>query len=159
MPHGRGPRSRDAARALVSLACVWARVPFSWKSPLKSSAAGHLCTCRPSTFSNLGSSAQLGIPLSGSRAELEPWTDSSCVSQTCGRWGFATQEITPRTGTRRLAKCWSSGRTSVVPALQDVFDVFRVWGPADLVCFSVPLWLRLPVRHATAPVLSAFIPG
>ena len=34
---------------------------------------------------------------------------------------------------------------------QDVFDVFRVWGPADLVCFSVPLWLRLPVRHARVP--------
>ena len=30
---------------------------------------------------------------------------------------------------------------------EDVYDVFRVWGPADLVCFSVPLWLRLPVRH------------
>lgn len=34
---------------------------------------------------------------------------------------------------------------------EDVYDVFRVWGPADLVCFSVPLWLRLPVRHARGP--------
>jgi hypothetical protein len=29
---------------------------------------------------------------------------------------------------------------------KDVYDMVRVWGPADLLCFSVPLWLRLPVR-------------
>ncbi len=29
---------------------------------------------------------------------------------------------------------------------KDAYDVIRVWGPADLLCFSVPLYLRLPVR-------------
>ena len=42
---------------------------------------------------------------------------------------------------------------------QDVFDVFRVWGPADLVCFSVPLWLRLPVRHARVPAVALTLRG
>ncbi|CAE6937313.1 unnamed protein product [Symbiodinium sp. CCMP2592] len=40
---------------------------------------------------------------------------------------------------------------------KDVFDVFRVWGPADLVCFSVPLWLRLPVRHVVSFVWTAYL--
>jgi hypothetical protein len=30
---------------------------------------------------------------------------------------------------------------------KDEFDLIRVWLPADLICFSVPLYLRLPVRH------------
>jgi hypothetical protein len=30
---------------------------------------------------------------------------------------------------------------------KDEFDLIRVWLPADLVCFSVPLYLRLPARH------------
>jgi hypothetical protein len=29
---------------------------------------------------------------------------------------------------------------------KDSWDVMRVWAPADLLCFSVPLYLRLPVR-------------
>lgn len=40
---------------------------------------------------------------------------------------------------------------------KDVYDVFRVWGPADLVCFSVPLWLRLPVRHIVSFVWTAYL--
>eukprot|EP00438_Fugacium_kawagutii_P019662 Skav207968 [mRNA] locus=scaffold495:32165:36047:+ [translate_table: standard] len=51
------------------------------------------------------------------------------------------------------ASAWVSngiGTLDPTPA-GDVYDVFRVWGPADLVCFSVPLWLRLPVRHAGKP--------
>mmetsp|Transcript_20380 Transcript_20380/g.49963 ORF Transcript_20380/g.49963 Transcript_20380/m.49963 type:complete len:89 (-) Transcript_20380:3222-3488(-) len=34
--------------------------------------------------------------------------------------------------------------------MKDAFDVVRVWLPADLVCFSVPLYLRLPVRHGVS---------
>ena len=30
---------------------------------------------------------------------------------------------------------------------KDEFDLLRVWLPADIVCFSVPLYLRLPARH------------
>jgi hypothetical protein len=40
---------------------------------------------------------------------------------------------------------------------KDTFDVVRVWGPADLVCFSVPLWLRLPVRHIVSFVWTAYL--
>lgn len=40
---------------------------------------------------------------------------------------------------------------------KDVYDVFRVWGPADLVCFSVPLYLRLPVRHIVSFVWTAYL--
>jgi len=29
----------------------------------------------------------------------------------------------------------------------DSYDLIRVLGTADVICFSVPLWLRLPVRH------------
>jgi len=30
---------------------------------------------------------------------------------------------------------------------KDAYDLVRVWGPADILCFSIPLYLRLPVRH------------
>lgn len=33
---------------------------------------------------------------------------------------------------------------------KDEFDLVRVFAPADLVCFSVPLYLRLPVRHVVS---------
>ena len=33
---------------------------------------------------------------------------------------------------------------------QDWVDMVRVWLPADLLCFSVPMYLRLPVRHAVS---------
>ena len=33
---------------------------------------------------------------------------------------------------------------------KDEFDLVRVWLPADLVCFAVPLYLRLPVRHVVS---------
>lgn len=36
---------------------------------------------------------------------------------------------------------WTGNFTS------DAVDVIRVLGTADVICFSVPLWLRLPVRH------------
>eukprot|EP00581_Thalassiosira_minuscula_P009538 CAMPEP_0183709414 /NCGR_PEP_ID=MMETSP0737-20130205/5469_1 /TAXON_ID=385413 /ORGANISM="Thalassiosira miniscula, Strain CCMP1093" /LENGTH=233 /DNA_ID=CAMNT_0025937511 /DNA_START=186 /DNA_END=882 /DNA_ORIENTATION=+ len=38
---------------------------------------------------------------------------------------------------------------------KDEFDLIRVWAPADLVCFSVPLYLRLPVRHVVSFVWTA----
>ena len=40
---------------------------------------------------------------------------------------------------------------------KDVYDVVRVWAPADIVCFSVPLWLRLPVRHVVSFVWTAYL--
>lgn len=40
---------------------------------------------------------------------------------------------------------------------KDEFDLLRVWLPADLVCFSVPLYLRLPVRHVVSFVWTAYL--
>jgi len=40
---------------------------------------------------------------------------------------------------------------------KDEFDLVRVWLPADLVCFSVPLYLRLPVRHVVSFVWTAYL--
>lgn len=40
---------------------------------------------------------------------------------------------------------------------KDEFDLIRVWLPADLICFSVPLHLRLPVRHVVSFVWTAYI--
>mmetsp|Transcript_32739 Transcript_32739/g.76464 ORF Transcript_32739/g.76464 Transcript_32739/m.76464 type:complete len:296 (-) Transcript_32739:112-999(-) len=40
---------------------------------------------------------------------------------------------------------------------KDELDLVRVWLPADLVCFSVPLYLRLPVRHVVSFVWTAYL--
>eukprot|EP00638_Chattonella_subsalsa_P002131 CAMPEP_0117758820 /NCGR_PEP_ID=MMETSP0947-20121206/15633_1 /TAXON_ID=44440 /ORGANISM="Chattonella subsalsa, Strain CCMP2191" /LENGTH=280 /DNA_ID=CAMNT_0005579135 /DNA_START=95 /DNA_END=937 /DNA_ORIENTATION=- len=40
---------------------------------------------------------------------------------------------------------------------KDEFDLIRVWAPADLICFSVPLYLRLPVRHVVSFVWTAYL--
>jgi len=40
---------------------------------------------------------------------------------------------------------------------KDAKDVVRLWFPADLVCFSVPLYLRLPVRHIVSFVWTAYL--
>ena len=32
----------------------------------------------------------------------------------------------------------------------DLPALFKCWGPADLVCFSVPLYLRIPIRHVVS---------
>mmetsp|Transcript_18683 Transcript_18683/g.45123 ORF Transcript_18683/g.45123 Transcript_18683/m.45123 type:complete len:315 (+) Transcript_18683:93-1037(+) len=40
---------------------------------------------------------------------------------------------------------------------KDELDLLRVWFPADLVCFSVPLYLRLPVRHVVSFVWTAYL--
>lgn len=40
---------------------------------------------------------------------------------------------------------------------KDEWDLLRVWLPADLVCFSVPLYLRLPVRHVVSFVWTAYL--
>eukprot|EP00984_Skeletonema_dohrnii_P005733 scaffold2026_cov117-Skeletonema_dohrnii-CCMP3373.AAC.6 len=40
---------------------------------------------------------------------------------------------------------------------KDEFDLVRVWAPADLICFSVPLYLRLPVRHVVSFVWTAYL--
>ncbi len=40
---------------------------------------------------------------------------------------------------------------------KDEFDLIRVWLPADVVCFSVPLYLRLPVRHIVSFVWTAYL--
>lgn len=40
---------------------------------------------------------------------------------------------------------------------KDELDLLRVWVPADLVCFSVPLYLRLPVRHVVSFAWTAYL--
>lgn len=40
---------------------------------------------------------------------------------------------------------------------KDEFDLIGVWAPADLVCFSVPLYARLPVRHIVSFVWTAYL--
>jgi hypothetical protein len=40
---------------------------------------------------------------------------------------------------------------------KDEVDLIKVWLPADLVCFSVPLYLRLPVRHVVSFVWTAYL--
>jgi hypothetical protein len=40
---------------------------------------------------------------------------------------------------------------------KDEFDLIRVWFPADLICFSVPLYLRLPTRHIVSFVWTAYL--
>ena len=42
---------------------------------------------------------------------------------------------------------------------KDELDLIRVWLPADLVCFSVPLYWRLPVRHIVSFVWTALLEG
>ena len=52
----------------------------------------------------------------------------------------------------------SSGLTSYQANFaKDEFDLVRVWLPADLVCFSVPLYLRLPVRHVVSFVWTMYL--
>lgn len=40
---------------------------------------------------------------------------------------------------------------------KDEADLIKVWLPSDLVCFSVPLYLRLPVRHVVSFVWTAYL--
>lgn len=40
---------------------------------------------------------------------------------------------------------------------KDEMDLIKVWLPADLACFSVPLYLRLPVRHVISFVWTAYL--
>jgi hypothetical protein len=40
---------------------------------------------------------------------------------------------------------------------KDEVDLIKVWLPADLVCFSVPLYLRLPVRHIVSFAWTAYL--
>ncbi len=40
---------------------------------------------------------------------------------------------------------------------KDEGDLIKVWLPADLICFSVPLYLRLPVRHIVSFVWTAYL--
>lgn len=39
----------------------------------------------------------------------------------------------------------------------DEVAALGVWGPADLVCFSIPLYLRLPVRHSVSFIWTAYL--
>ena len=41
--------------------------------------------------------------------------------------------------------------------LKDESDALKVWFPADLVCFSVPLYLRLPVRHGISFLWTTYL--
>ena len=71
---------------------------------------------------------------------------------TCGdRAGVFSDTVDPQ--------AWvTSGLAKYVNNCQkDIYDVIRVWAPADLICFSVPLWLRLPVRHVVSFVWTAYL--
>ena len=39
----------------------------------------------------------------------------------------------------------------------DIKAVASVWIPLDFICFSVPLYLRLPIRHAFSLVWTTFL--
>lgn len=39
----------------------------------------------------------------------------------------------------------------------DALDLVKVLGTADAICFSVPLWLRLPVRHVFSFFWTAYL--
>jgi Mpv17 / PMP22 family len=41
--------------------------------------------------------------------------------------------------------------------VKDETDLLKVWLPADLVCFSVPLYLRMPLRHVVSFVWTAYL--
>jgi hypothetical protein len=61
-------------------------------------------------------------------------------------------------GTMDPSIWWSKGIESYSTNFQkDEFDLIRVWAPADIVCFSVPLYLRLPVRHIVSFVWTAYL--
>ena len=49
---------------------------------------------------------------------------------------------------------WESYTTNFA---KDEVDLLKVWFPADLVCFSVPLYLRLPSRHIVSFVWTAYL--
>ena len=40
---------------------------------------------------------------------------------------------------------------------KDELDLVRVWAPADLVCFSVALYLRLPTRHVISFLWTSYL--
>ena len=40
---------------------------------------------------------------------------------------------------------------------KDESDLLKVWFPANLVCFSVLLYMRLPVRHIVSFVWTAYL--
>jgi|TARA_B100000475_G_scaffold93693_1_gene67876 hypothetical protein len=47
-----------------------------------------------------------------------------------------------------LASCFSDAWATYTSNLEtDLPALIRCWAPADLVCFSVPLYLRIPIRH------------
>jgi hypothetical protein len=61
-------------------------------------------------------------------------------------------------GTMDPTMWWSKGIDSYISNFQkDEFDLIRVWAPADIVCFSVPLYLKLPVRHIVSFVWTAYL--
>ena len=39
----------------------------------------------------------------------------------------------------------------------DQVKMISVWGPADFVIFSVPMWLRLPTRHVVSFGWTAYV--
>lgn len=46
-----------------------------------------------------------------------------------------------------LGCCESTWKTYTTNLGTDLPALLKCWGPADLVCFSVPLYLRIPIRH------------
>ena len=38
----------------------------------------------------------------------------------------------------------------------DVYNIARMWIPLDFVCFAVPLYIRLPIRHVFSLLWTIF---
>ncbi len=50
-------------------------------------------------------------------------------------------------GCRQRARLSSSSHLDPSARLQDFTALFQVWFPADIILFSLPMWLRMPCRH------------
>ena len=40
---------------------------------------------------------------------------------------------------------------------KDTYAMFCLWAPADVVLFSLPIWLRMPCRHVVSFVWTAYV--
>lgn len=41
--------------------------------------------------------------------------------------------------------------------MSDTSKIVAVWLPADILCFSIPIYLRLPVRHALSLIWTSYL--
>lgn len=82
----------------------------------------------------------------------------ACLWAYCSRLAFCGESVSHSRQSWNPTD-WFTGGTGkwMNNFSKDVPDVFKVWLPADLVCFSVPLFLRLPVRHIVSFVWTGML--